>query len=536
MELMTETLEKPLDSNYFEELVDKMVLDEIPGINQEFINVINGLPRSQKRMAILSILDKDLNLFRRIKALTDQNINKMEHIKDIILMLREYVKVGDVEKKKFGEVMTPLELVKEMLSTLPEEVWSNPDLKWLDPANGTGPFPLMVIYKLMIGLKDWEPDDEKRYKHIVENMIYVCEIQPKNMFLYMCAVDPFDKYNLNIYTGSFLEEGFDKHMREVWGIDGFNLTIGNPPYNENNSNNDEKIYFKFIKKSYSNLIYNGFLCYVLPDDSVSYIVRSEKYQIDYINSDNIVNKYFKGIGTKIIYFLSRKINKYTKTKFFDGLCNDEIDVDKFPVILMNLSDSYIVSKIYSHPNPKMTWRNAKYNKYNYRIRFNKIAKVKFSLRGINLVCIDNKLIKKHNLSHEKFDTEVYKYKVVDHSSDRIEFLADNNFDNQKKRVCINTMGEMKPIYDNDGTYLLTDGFVYIDVKNDLEASNLIYLLNSNLSKYLQKVITHNTKNKFKIISFLPCLDLTKKFTDLDLYNEFNLSENEMKIIENTIKN
>ena len=133
-------------------------------------------------------------------------------------MLREYVKVGEVEKKKFGEVMTSLDLVKEMLSTLPEDVWTNPNLKWLDPANGTGPFPTMVIYKLMNGLKEWEPDDNKRYKHIIENMIYVCELQPKNMFLYMCVADPFDEYDINIYTGSFLDEGFDNHMKEVWGV------------------------------------------------------------------------------------------------------------------------------------------------------------------------------------------------------------------------------------------------------------------------------------------------------------------------------
>ena len=70
-----------------------------------------------------------------------------------------------------------------MLNTLPAEVWSNPNLKWLDPANGTGPFPAVVIYKLMKGLESWEPDADKRYKHIIENMIYVCELQPKNMFL-----------------------------------------------------------------------------------------------------------------------------------------------------------------------------------------------------------------------------------------------------------------------------------------------------------------------------------------------------------------
>ena len=232
------------DSNYFEEVIDKMILDGISGMNDTFKNAIRNLSKDKKRMTILSLLDKDLNLFKRIKALTDKNINKMDHIKDIILMLREYVKVGEVEKKKFGEVMTPLELVKEMLATLPEDVWSNPNLKWLDPANGTGPYPIMVIYKLMIGLKDCPglEDDEVRYKHIVENMIYVSELQPKNMFLYMCAIDPFDSYKLNIYTGSFLEDGFDYHMKNVWGVEKFDNVICNPPYKR-------KMNLKFLNKS-----------------------------------------------------------------------------------------------------------------------------------------------------------------------------------------------------------------------------------------------------------------------------------------------
>jgi type I restriction-modification system DNA methylase subunit len=246
--------EKHGDKNYFEEIVDKMILEGISGMNDSFREAIKALPKDKKRMTILSLLDKDLNLFKRIKALSDKEINRMDHIKDVILMLREYVKVGEVEKKKFGEVMTPLELVKEMLATLPEEVWSNPDLKWLDPANGTGPYPTMVIYKLMNGLKEWEPDDAKRYKHIVENMIYVCELQPKNMFLYLCAIDPFDTYKLNVYTGSFLDEGFDYHMKNVWGVEKFDIVMGNPPYNDDvTSTGDNKLYLLFISKIFNNI-------------------------------------------------------------------------------------------------------------------------------------------------------------------------------------------------------------------------------------------------------------------------------------------
>lgn len=332
-----EEFEKTGSKEIFEDVIDKMILEGISGMNESFRNVISNLSRDKKRMTILSLLDKDLNLFKRIKALTDKNINKMDHIKDIILMLREYVKVGEVEKKKFGEVMTPLELVKEMLATLPEEVWSNPNLKWLDPANGTGPYPIMVIYKLMKGLESWEPDAEKRYKHIIENMIYVCELQPKNMFLYMCAVDPFDTYKLNIYTGSFLEEGFDFHMKNVWGVDKFDVVVGNPPYNAPMNKKTKQgttgnfIWDKFVMKSVENLIKNGYLCFVHPpgwrkpnsgkSKTIDVWNTMSNLQLLYLEIHSIKDglRVF-GAGTRYDFYLlqNKKVDSQTTIKTEDG--------------------------------------------------------------------------------------------------------------------------------------------------------------------------------------------------------------------------
>ena len=41
-------------------------------------------------------------------------------------------------KDKYGEVLTPHNLVKEMLNLLPDAVFKNKNLKWLDPGAGTG--------------------------------------------------------------------------------------------------------------------------------------------------------------------------------------------------------------------------------------------------------------------------------------------------------------------------------------------------------------------------------------------------------------
>jgi hypothetical protein len=324
--------------NYFEEVIDKMILDGIPGMNQAFVDIISNLPRDEKRMTILNLLDKDQNLFNQIKALTDRKINKMEHIKDIVVMLRKYVKDADVQKKKFGEVMTPIELVKEMLSKLPDDVWSNPNLKWLDPANGTGPFPSIVIYKLMKGLESWEQDEEKRYRHIVENMIYVVEIQPKNMFLYMCAFDPFDTYKLNIYTGSFLEKAFDFHMKNVWNVEKFDIIIGNPPYNSgsNNRGSAHVLWDKFVFKSLEEILKkDGYLSMVHPTGwrnvdggftNIKTLMKSREILYLNMNSFDVGRKVF-GVQTDFdFYCIKNTLNTNIeteivgidkKTEFFD---------------------------------------------------------------------------------------------------------------------------------------------------------------------------------------------------------------------------
>ena len=61
------------NKNLFEEIIDRMILDEVAGMNEQFREKISNLDSRKKRMAILSLLDKDRNLFTKIKALISEN-------------------------------------------------------------------------------------------------------------------------------------------------------------------------------------------------------------------------------------------------------------------------------------------------------------------------------------------------------------------------------------------------------------------------------------------------------------------------------
>jgi len=104
--------------------------------------------------------------------MTADGLIHMMNDKDIEEKIEQYLSVREEEKNKHGEVFTPMHMIEEMLDKLPNKVWSNPNLKWLDPASGIGNFFMVVYLKLMKGLEKWETNIKKRSKWIIKNMLY----------------------------------------------------------------------------------------------------------------------------------------------------------------------------------------------------------------------------------------------------------------------------------------------------------------------------------------------------------------------------
>lgn len=75
------------------------------------------------------------------------------------------------------EVPTPPKLANAMLDLLPDEVWTNPEYRWCDPCSKSGVFLREIVKRLLFeGLVEWEPDFEKRREHIFRKMIFGCGI------------------------------------------------------------------------------------------------------------------------------------------------------------------------------------------------------------------------------------------------------------------------------------------------------------------------------------------------------------------------
>ena len=64
-------------------------------------------------------------------------------------------------KLVYGEVNTDLTLVNNMLDLVPKKIFTDPLLKWLDPACGQGNFMIALYKRLFKGLSILFPDPEK---------------------------------------------------------------------------------------------------------------------------------------------------------------------------------------------------------------------------------------------------------------------------------------------------------------------------------------------------------------------------------------
>ena len=70
------------------------------------------------------------------------------------------------------EVFTPPDVANQVLDLLPKEIWSNPDIKILDPCTKTGIFLRESARRLMVGLEKKIPDETERREHIFKNMLF----------------------------------------------------------------------------------------------------------------------------------------------------------------------------------------------------------------------------------------------------------------------------------------------------------------------------------------------------------------------------
>jgi site-specific DNA-methyltransferase (adenine-specific) len=466
-----------------EYIVDEVVMGDLVKQYPQLKKLIKSASPHEVRGGVLSVLDIDRKLHTDYKKYYELNkkCNYGTYTDEIVGILREYVKVADVEREDFGEVMTPIWLVDEMLDTLPKEVWSNKDLKWFDPCNGVGTFPSVVVQRLMKGLEEVIPNAKKRYRHIIEEMIYVCEIQAKNMYIFHCVFDKQDIYELNTFYGSFLSDEFNVHMTNVWGIDKFDIVIGNPPYND-------MIDMDFLQKSYD--ISNSVL-FVHPS---LWLLDEKNKQQKFINTKNKISKHlesvvlFNGNGVfNINLFIPCAITYVNKNY------NGKIKVDnKVDDVYYEFNDIFDI------------------NKYSSDIYTSIKNKVK------PIADIDN----------------IWKYKNT--NGNYYINVAQHRGNHTKKGKKLYKDDFYTIVTKNDTPTTEHTKHLWFGFKNENEANNFLQYLKTNFVRFCLSIYKNNSQVCRGELEIIPYLDFTQEWTDEKLYKEFNLTEEEINFINTHI--
>lgn len=382
-----------------------------------------------------------------------------------------------------GEVFTHPKLVAKIISKIPESVYLNKESMFLVPGCGMGVFMIELV-RVLVEQYGYTIEDAKSRVIGIDNRIkYINYLKRKGY---------------RVYHLDFLKD-------ELPMIE-FDAIVGNPPYQESdNTSTYTNLWSKFVLKSYQLLSKDGHMVMVTPktwatpkdekrktdNNLVSKLIQEKS---NFINLDEC-GKYFS-VGSTFSYYHITKSTPNDKIELMTNTFHGNVDRKD----LLFIKDiNYISLSILKKIKNKGFFKKEKNT----------------SLVG--------------NISNEK--TDVHKYRVQ--YAFTTEKWSDTKHPLQDKLKIIfpNQNSKNYPIFDCGISAPANRGAVYL-VENELQGNNFVNFCKSKLINfYISQQRFHHGLINTLVISNIPKIDLNKNYTDRDLYNEFDLTEEEIEYIQ-----
>ncbi len=401
-----------------------------------------------------------------------------------------------------GEVKTPESLVQEMLSRIPEKVFKSSSTTFLDPCFGSGTFLIEIIKKL------------REYGHSMENISKrVVGVEVKT-HAYNYVRRRLNKYNFNLIKADSLTYNF-KNMK-------FDVVIGNPPFDTLSSGTSQKLWVKFVDKGIENLKPNGYLLYVTPTSWLNTSVNTYKsFQENTLLYSKILTYpvFGNSIGTSVSYYLMQKFKP--KSTEFPLYVSSSPTSTKGPFTLDFSNKNLTPVK---NPNP-----------YVYSIMdkvfFNNDPKLKV-IRDSRLHTQTKKSYfsstQNPNRSFELFQSNKVKYFF---DANEVSFTKEQIKEHNQLKILIPLTSSLR-IKNIKPNISCTQNTGWVSLNNNKEGENIFSFLNSKLFKYIDSEVRVTIGLPSNIIKNLPDVRNISFSNDKELYDYFNLTQEEIDTIEN----
>jgi len=475
------------------------------------------------------------------------------------------------------EVFTPPNIVNQMLDLLPEELWHDKNIKFLDPACKSGVFLREIAKRLLEGLKDQMPELQKRIDHIFHKQLFGIAITELTSLLsrrsLYCSKYPNGKYSISNFDDSAGNIRF-KRIKHRWvnnrcsycgaaqsqydrGVEleshayefihitrveeifhmKFDVIIGNPPYQLSDGGGGigtsaKPLYNRFVEQAKK--LEPRFLTMIIP-----------------------ARWYVGGKG----------LNKFRNEMLYDDkirvLCDFFNAVEVFPGVDISGGVCYFLwdrdnrgdCKIISSRGGKTTEMVRPLMEKNFTsfIRFNEAVSIvkKASAYGEDSFAKDvaarkpfgiptNVKVELHSFTGR---VKIFAYPRNGYVDRRI--ITKNQSWLEKYKVCTaNVYGERgefpylvlgKPFVVEPGA-CSSETYIVLRVCDTIdEAQNIISYIKTRFFRFLTLLIKNTPNATSRVYQFVPVQDFSKQWTDEELNAKYGLTNEEIAFIESMIR-
>ena len=474
-----------------------------------------------------------------------------------------------------------------------EIIWSNKNATFLDPCTKSGVFLREIVRRLSIGLSSEIPDLKKRVDHILKKQVFgiglteltglisrrslycsknanskhsIGKFKEKNGNIWYEKIDhswhgSVCKYcgaNVNEYersndleTHAYLfihSENINNQLGKIFGSNmHFDVVIGNPPYQLNTGDGEDTrkdaipIYHKFVDQAKS--LDPQFLIMIIPARWYSGGKGLNQFRSDMLTDPFIA-----------------EIHDYPETDMVFPGQNIRGGVCYF-LRSKSHSGSTKVVNYRSSEDPNITHRQLLEEDSEIFVRYNQAVSILNKVKALKETTYDTRVQSRnpYGIPSNFYSYSPYKTKKATtvlfrsrrgESSDKTVFIEEQHIKNNlnykdKIKVLVSKAspgGDEYPHkvlgkpFISPRNSVSTETYLIVDfVKNQQEGKNLITYMESQFFRFMVSLIK-NTQNISKgSFAYVPVQDLSKPWTDEELYDKYGINSEEQKFISTMVR-